>query len=201
MFSFIYVFRTIRRCNFMPWFSFRWWLQSYFYMSLVWSWNAFQMIMNNCYICVKNILTHARKVTCCICHKEFHVKCISLSLEYMMISIQDNSESWYCTCCIQIVFPFNNIEDDIDFLAEIEQPSSPDKSLMYLSAKLLIPFELIDKDHSSILSETDPDQHYCNSFNQLGHNSNYFCRVNLTRSSTKATLQVMFVFCVSHQYS
>ena len=129
--------------------------------------------MDKCYICVKNILTHARKVTCCICQKIFHVKCISLSPEYM-ISIQDNSESWYCTYCIQTVFPFNNIEDDIDFLAEIEQSSSADKSLMYLSDKLLIPFELNDKDHSSILSETDPDLHYFNSFNQLGHNCNYF---------------------------
>ena len=53
------------------------------YMSLAWSWNAFQMTMDKCYICVKNILTHARKVTCCICHKVFDLKCISLSPEYI----------------------------------------------------------------------------------------------------------------------
>ena len=61
-----------------------------------------------------------------------------------MTSLQDNRSSLYCTYCIQAIFPFNNIEDDLDFLAEIKQ-SSPDKSLMYLSDKLLIPFELSDK--------------------------------------------------------
>ena len=91
-----------------------------------------------------------------------------------MISIQENSAAWYFTHCIQTIFPFNNIEGDVVFLAEIEQSSSPDKSLMYLSDKVSIPFELNDKDHSSILSETDPDLHYFNSFNQLRHNCNHF---------------------------
>ena len=194
MFIFIYVFRTIRCFNFMQLFSFRWWLQSYFYMYLVWSLNAFQMTMDKYYICVKNILTHARKVTCCICHKLFHVKCISLSPEYM-ISIQDNSESWYCTYCIQTVFPFNNIEDDIDFFAEIEQSSSPDKSLMYLSDNLLIPFEL--KITPKFWVKLIPIYITLTRSTNLATIVIIFCRVNLTHSSKRETLQVMF-FSVCH---
>ena len=140
--------------------------------------NCFHMTMDKCYICVKNILTHARKVTCSIRHKIFYVKCISLSPSYMTSS-QDNRASWYCTYCIQTMFPFNNIEDDLDFLAEIEQ-SSPDKSLMCLSDKLLIPFELNDKDHSSFWVK--PIQIYITLTLSitLATSVIIFCRVNLT---------------------
>ena len=151
--------------------------------------------MDKCYICVKNIWTHARKVTCSICHKVFHVKCISLSPSYMK-SLQDNRASWYCTYCTQAIFLFNNIEHDLDFLAEIEQ-SSPGKSVMYLS-EFLIPFELNDKDHSSILSETDPDLTFFNSFNHLSYKINYFCRVK----DHGREQHYKWRFCImSHQYS
>ena len=103
--------------------------------------------------------------------------------------------------CIQTVFPFNNIEDDIDFLAEIEQSSSPEKSLMYLSDKSSIPFELNDKDHSSILNETDPDLHYFNSFNQLGNNCNYYLQSKFNTLIQESNIASDVFFCVSHQYS
>ena len=36
------------------------------------------MIMNNCPVCDKKILQHARKIICCICNKIFHMKCLTL---------------------------------------------------------------------------------------------------------------------------
>ena len=95
-----------------------------------------------------------------------------------MISIQDNHASWYCTYCIKTIIPFNNIEDDIYFLEEIEQSSFSEKALMYLSDRLPIPFELHDEIDSSMLSESGTDLHYYNSFNLATVNCNCFCRVN-----------------------
>ena len=71
------------------------------------------------------------------------------------------------------IFPFNNIEDEVEFVANIEASTLPRNSMCYLSDQVLIPFELNDKDHSSILCDPDPGLHYFNYFNQVQANSNY----------------------------
>ena len=55
--------------------------------------------------------------------------------------------------------------------------------------KSLNTFELIDKDHSSILSETDPDLHYFNSFNQFSYKCNIFLqsKFNITTKASNIT--------------
>ena len=77
------------------------------------------------------------------------------------------------------------------FLADIGQ-SSPDKSLMYLSDKLLLPFELNGKDHSSILSETDPDLHDFNPYNHLSYKCNYYLqsKFNITMEESNIKMKI-----------
>ena len=77
------------------------------------------------------------------------------------------------------------------FLAHIRQ-SPPDKSLMYLSDKLLLPFELNGKDHSSILSETDPDLHDFNPYNHLSYKCNYYLqsKFNVTMEESNIKMKI-----------
>ena len=57
-----------------------------------------------------------------------------------------NQSTWYCSLCLINLFPFNNLEDETDFMAAInESPSNG--SLRYLSDKIFLPFELNDSDH------------------------------------------------------
>ena len=89
--------------------------------------------------------------------------------------------------CITEIFPFNNIEDEVDFLANIDASTLPRNSMCYLSDKVFIPFELNDKDHSSLLCDPDPDLHYFNSYNQVKANSNYYTETSFKEHVTKCT--------------
>ena len=55
--------------------------------------------------------------------------------------------------------------------------------MCYLSEKVFIPFELNDRDHSSLLC--DPDLHYFNSFNQVFANSNYYTETSFKEHVNK----------------
>ena len=98
--------------------------------------------------------------------------------------------------CITEIFPFNNIEDEVDFLANIDTSTLPRNSMCYLSDKVFIPFELNDKDHSSLLCDPDPDLHYFNSFNQVKANSNYYTETSFKEHVSKCTdAKDMFSMC------
>ena len=98
--------------------------------------------------------------------------------------------------CITEIFPFNNIEDEVDFVANIDASTLPRNSMCYLSDKVFIPFELNDKDHSSLLCDPDPDLHYFNSFNQVKANSNYYTETSFKEHVTKCTdAKDMFSMC------
>ena len=65
----------------------------------------------------------------------------------------------------------------------------------YLSEKVFIPFELNDKDHSSLLCDPDPDLHYFNSFNQVLANSNYFTEAYFKEHINKCCDKDAFSMC------
>ena len=101
------------------------------------------------------------------------MNCITLSQDHKKY-IEDNIDIWYCSSCTSCIFPFNNIEEDIHFMAAIKEKSANcEMSLCYLSDKIFVPFELNDKDHS-FFSDTDPDLHYYNSLSQLTYKCNYY---------------------------
>ena len=52
---------------------------------------------------------------------------------------------------------------------------------------MFIPFELNDKDDSSLLCDPDPDLHYFNSFNQIQANSNYYTETTFKEHVAKFT--------------
>ena len=140
--------------------------------------------MDKCLICTKPFLSHSKKVKFYVCLGKYHLNCISLSNENISY-IQNNEQAWFCSMCITEIFPLNNIEDEVEFAANIEASTLHRNSMCYLSHKVFIPFELNDKDHSSLLC--DPDLHYFNSFNQVQANSNYYTETTFKEHVTKCT--------------
>ena len=68
--------------------------------------------------------------------------------------------------------------------------------MCYLSDKVFIPFELNDKEHSSLLRDPDSDRHYFNSFNQVQANSNYDTETTFRERVTKCIDAIdMFRMC------
>ena len=71
-------------------------------------------IRGYCSVCTKHVLDCQKAVYCSICCKWVHFKCTILDNdEYCRIS--NSPENWYCSMCLGTIFPFNHIEDNIDF--------------------------------------------------------------------------------------
>ena len=76
------------------------------------------LIMDNCGICTRKLLVHAKKIVCCICKVKYHMKCITLSSEYTDAILHD-ANVWYCAQCLSSIFPFNALENDVDLISAI----------------------------------------------------------------------------------
>ena len=141
--------------------------------------------MDNCVIRTKKLLSHAKKIVCCLCKNIHHMKCITLSTEYTE-EILHGANTWYCGQCLSSIFPFNALENDLDFLSAIADLTLTNgQSMSYLTEKLFIPFELNDKDQASVLCDSDPDLHYYNSFNQLISKCDYFLESSFNENYEK----------------
>ena len=129
--------------------------------------------MDECDICLKKFQSHSTKITCCICSKGYHMKCITLCPDYTQ-KLTEEMNDWYCPTCLSCLFPYNLITDENDFISAIADISCvSQKSFCYLSDKLFMPFELNDKDHRSALCDIDPDLHFYQEFNQATVKCNY----------------------------
>ena len=130
--------------------------------------------MDECDICLKKFQSHSTKITCCICSKGYHMKCITLCPDYTQ-KLTEEMNNWYCPTCLSCLFPYNLITDENDFISAIADISCvSQKSFCYLSDKLFMPFELNDKDHRSALCDIDPDLHFYQEFNQATVKCNYY---------------------------
>ena len=130
-------------------------------------------MMDKCPICLKKLQNHTRKIPCKSCGLTYHLKCITLSTEHAKY-IKVNIDTWFCENCNASLFPFNHVENEIDFRSYVADKLHCNKmSLSYLSDKLFLPFELNDKDYS-ILGDTDPDLNFYNVMNQYVAQCNYY---------------------------
>ena len=99
--------------------------------------------MDNCPICSRSVLAHAKKVKCAVCYCYYHIKYISLNHEDQSY-IEVNLFSWYC--CNSKIFPFNHIEGDDIFISEINNMDIDTKTIESLSESLFNPLELNNDD-------------------------------------------------------
>ena len=130
--------------------------------------------MDNCPLCTRPVLPHAKKVKCAICFYYYHVNCISLNHEDQNY-IELNLNSWYCYKCLSKVFPFNHIEENNIFISEINNMDIESKTIESLSEKLFNPLELNNDDIYSPLCDVDPDANYFNELNaHIYQNCNYY---------------------------
>ena len=69
----------------------------------------------NCNICNRKFHNHAKIVECVSCHIRYHLKCITLECEHQAYILFHLLE-WICETCNSLIFPFNQLESDNDFL-------------------------------------------------------------------------------------
>ena len=141
--------------------------------------------MDECDICLKKFQSHSTKITCSICSKGYHMKCITLCPDYTQ-KLTEEMNNWYCPTCLSCLFPYNLITDENDFISAIADISCvSQKSFCYLSDKLFMPFELNDKDHRSALCDINPDLHFYQEFNQATVKCNYYLETKFNDEISK----------------
>ena len=69
------------------------------------------------------------KITCCICHIIYHMKCLSLCQDELN-SLEYNRPKWFCEMCLFVSLPFNHIEDNNDFYAAVHELSKSTADIM-----------------------------------------------------------------------
>ena len=69
----------------------------------------------SCTVCYKPVKSNQNGILCNCCNQWTHAKCVCMCKEeYLKLSSTD--EVWFCSSCLQTIFPFNHIPDDEEFL-------------------------------------------------------------------------------------
>ena len=113
------------------------------------------MTMDICSICDRKTLQHAHDISCSFCFKSYHLK--RISIDHVVTGyMEQNRSAWYCSHCLINVFPFNNLENDIDFTSTINGLPL-NGSMLYLSDKIFQTFEINYSRHRYGNGRIDPD--------------------------------------------
>ena len=129
------------------------------------------IVMTTCYTCSRKVLRHAYRVQCRSCYEYYHMKCISLE-KSEQDDINDNTENWLCSNCLADIFPFNQIEDENEFINECQHKM---KCSLKISDLIYNPFDANSSD-DRLCSDFDPDVNFYAEENVF---SGYSCRYYL----------------------
>ena len=97
------------------------------------------------------------KSHCVICNHWTHLQCSELDeTEYLRLSTL--GEPWYCKVCLECMFPFNCIEDDVQYkcyLYNLSHFDKPSTAIIKNAEQLKVVNELF-----AINRDIDPDFNY-----------------------------------------
>ena len=110
----------------------------------------------------------SQSVDCTICFNKFHLKCAGLNKE-------TNYCDWYCTDCLQSIFPFNGIANEDEFMYTVYcygHMSASSDVMDRLNQIVYNPF-VYDRKRTVLNNvDIDPDMNYFNT--EINNNCTYF---------------------------
>ena len=147
-----------------------------------------------CSICQFSVHNNHRAIFCNCCHHWTHLKYNHFSLsEYNYLTNSD--EAWFCPPCLANIFPFNHMEDVLDYYFSLYDFQTTSFDVEVLKTKCFNPF-LVDSDsrHLLINSDIDPDS------NILGYNSHLLsnCLYLTSNEFNNITLSTSDSFTLFH---
>ena len=133
--------------------------------------------MAACNVCSKRVLSHSHFLLCNSCNSKVHLKCMYNVSKNDSIFVNKEHNSWYCTRCIETVFPFYHIYEDTEFMEALSENWITDNPIpfetIFNQDKIFSPFDL-NENTNSPLEDIDPDvQFYQNQCNNILHSCDY----------------------------
>ena len=129
----------------------------------------------SCATCKGRILQHSIHIKCSICGAIFHRNCLPYFTNDDIQHLSTSSD-WICCCCSVSIFPFNHIEDDIEFTNVLAETwfFNDMYTIEDLNSRLFTPFE-IDKAHNDIaIDDFDPDLNFFKDLKVSADTSTYY---------------------------
>ena len=124
--------------------------------------------IHNVFSCSRMIKSDFQSVDCRLCSGRFHIKCADLNKNQDCID-------WYCVKCLESIFPFNNIENDQEFMNTIYCYGNLSiKSSMIESLNKIVYNPFACERKRAILNnrDIDPDISYFNT--EISNNCTYY---------------------------
>ena len=147
------------------------------------------LILSSCNICLKRVLKHSYHLKCNSCNHYTHINCLPKVKKTDSLYTNKDSEVWFCTLCTKELFPFNSIDEDVEFLEALfelrdyDEPVPLHKLFNLVEDKVFNPFELNDDLKNSNFLQCDPDVQFYNSHvNYSLHSCNYYLEDQLNKA-------------------
>ena len=140
-----------------------------------------------CNLCNKKILRHARNISCESCNRQYHMLCISIvpeEIEYMSA----NSSDWLCKLCLADIFPFNHIEDQVEYTDTIFNQFHSGSTMCYLSEKVFNPIDAnVEFNEMDMMHDVDPDANFYDSIIQAISKFKYYFEDSFNKEINKSS--------------
>ena len=136
-----------------------------------------------CLICNKPVLSHSYYLICSSYESCTHLKCLPNVDKTDALYTNRLTNQWICIKCSSSIFPFNHIEDDIEFLSIISENIKNESCLLRQLEN--ISFNLLDLNDDDNISDlvpyTDPDDNYFKEIIYQCCRSNYYDEISFRK--------------------
>ena len=128
-------------------------------------------MFNGCNLCKRHVHSHSLYLVCSICAKRTHLKCLPKIGKNDELYTRRNTSLWYCTVCVESIFPFNHLHDDDEFVEALNEFDSHNAANPHVSDRLLNVFDYNDANENNPMLDIDPDNNF---YNQCAKQCDYF---------------------------
>ena len=117
-----------------------------------------------CNICLRKVLSHAKRLICSFCNKPVHLSCLQNVSTVDSIYIDRATSIWLCPKCVGNELPFNHFIENDEFIQAISEnwktlSNFPCSRVQGLDFN---PFEINDDEILLPINQNDPDIQYFN---------------------------------------
>ena len=145
-----------------------------------------------CNLCKKKILQHSKQITCTGCKCLYHLKCITLDKKDQAYFLQ--LPLWLCKQCLCNIFPFNCIDDDDEFIQNVQ----PEVSIA-IENRIFTPFELNEENFDLPVFEADPDFNFYHDISHIVTSKcNYYREESFNKEISKLKMTNTNNFSICH---
>jgi hypothetical protein len=103
-------------------------------------------------------MTHNNTAKCSACDSHWHAKCLPVYSTEDFLYASNATNNWTCPHSLRDLFPFNDIDNNIDFIQAITNPISNTIDIESLESMIYDPFDTNNNDEEGFLSDIDQDK-------------------------------------------